>query len=1096
MKNKIKRFSKGEFKLERPDIRFSETQIFMSVSEGGVYEGSFTIENTKDGNVRGLIYPSSFRVHCLEEGFEGNPVTIHYTYDSTGLMPGHIESGKLTVVCNGGEYSLDFTAVVEKPYIMTAYGKVQSVADFKQLASQDFLEAQRLFRTRQFYDVLKYEDRRVQSLYANMRKWALDEQALEEFLVGIKQKEKIFLTLSEEKMEYENLLESQKGSIDIVKNTWGYAPIKISVFGDFLEVEDKELTTDDFVGNSYSLEYVILHDKLHAGNNYGRIHVSTTYETLTVDINVHQRGARDDMRGMSGMIAGQGLKDYLAFIAGKISMDEWAEKAIKRVEHLRELEPDNEYYMLLLAHVYLHAKRDEEAKWVLENNNYPKFMIGRKPEISAYYMFLTALLKKDTLHTNRVLEEINRVFLKHPYSWPLLCMVINLDTRFRDYNNRIRVLERQFFNGANSILMYAEAYVCFQENVPLLRKLDSFEVQILNFATKYKIITRDLALHMADLVCQQKKYDVKLLRILERAYEMYEEPRILQAICMQLIKGNKAGTEYFKWYEQAAMQEMKIAQLYEYYMMSVNPKRVKSAFPKIVYLYFLHGMNLDYKRIALLYENILTYENEDSDIYARYQDQMKAFAREQLLKRHINDSLRVIYNRFIQPNDIAPDEMSALYDICHAYVVTTKIPGMQYVVVIEKDGTVRQRVPYKGDRGTVVYLYDKEARIVWEGDNGCHYTDSIPYETRRLFYEMRYLELYKNRSGEYDERTDKGQRPVLSFETLKQYGMEKFDGQEVFLLCSKRIREQEQIEDDFLLYIAFSLLKEGYYDKALLSYLAQFYCGSTKDMKMVWRKAKEYGVHTKALAERIITQMLYSEDMFGEEAVFEDYYTGNPYFRLKQAYLAYVAQKYVVKNRILSENLIRIMVQELLQKEYLADICKVAILKYYAGKEAEEVIKRMLKKFFDEMCHKHLVFPFYLEYPQAWLKEVQLNDKILVQYATALDGKVRVCYRVQKEGVASEEYHAEALLPMYDGVYVKEFVLYEGEYLQYYFEEYADDEEIVSEKETCKKTNIVYEDGMYGRLSLISRLSREKQYESMLQTTRDKPVPMPIMVIV
>ena len=69
---------------------------------------------------------------------------------------------------------------------------------------------------------------------------------------------------------------------------------------------------------------------------------------------------------------------------------------------------------------------------------------------------------------------------------------------------------------------------------------------------------------------------------------------------------------------------------------------------------------------------------------------------------------------------------------------------MQYVVVIEKDGTVRQRVPYKGDRGTVVYLYDKEARIVWEGDNGCHYTDSIPYETRRLFYEMRYLELYKN----------------------------------------------------------------------------------------------------------------------------------------------------------------------------------------------------------------------------------------------------------------------------------------------------------------------------------------------------------------
>jgi hypothetical protein len=129
-----------------------------------------------------------------------------------------------------------------------------------------------------------------------------------------------------------------------------------------------------------------------------------------------------------------------------------------------------------------------------------------------------------------------------------------------------------------------------------------------------------------------------------------------------------------------------------------------------------------------------------------------------------------------------------------------------------------------------------------------------------------------------------------------------------------------------------------------------------------------------------------------------------------------------------------------------------------------------------------------LEYPQAWLKEVQLHDKILVQYATALDGKVRVCYRVQKEGVASEEYHAEALLPMYDGVYVKEFVLYEGEYLQYYFEEYTEEEQIVSEKETCKKSNIVYEDGMYGRLSLISRLSREKQYESMLHYKKEEKV--------
>ena len=1094
MKNKIKQFSKGEFKVEQPDIRFSTTHIHMSVGEGEVYEGSFLIENVKDGDIRGLVYPSSFRVHCLEEGFEGNPVKVNFTYDSRGLTPGQMEQGKFTVVCNGGEYELQFDVVIEKPFIMTAYGKIQTLADFKRLAIQDFSEAKSLFRSRQFYDVLKYEERRVRNLYENMRKWSLDEQALEEFLVGIKQKEKIYLTLEQDEITYDNILETQKAWIDIRKNTWGYEKITFETMGDFLEVKQQEVSTDDFVGNTYRLEYFIHADKLHSGYNYGKILVATPYETLSVQVTVHQEAKRDEMRGMKGMIAGQGLKEYLGFISGKMGVSDWSQKAIKRVDQLLELEPNSEYYQLLKAHIYLRSRREEEAKWILDNGNYSKFVIGRKPEISAYYMFLTALLKKDTLHTNRVLEEIYRVYMKHPYSWPLLCMIINLDTKYRDYNDRIRVLERQFFNGANQILLYAEAYICFQERVLLLRKLESFEVQILNFATKYHMITRELALHMADLVCQQKKYDPKMLRILERAYKMYEEPDILRAICMQLIKGNKTSSEYFRWYEMAVKQEMKIAQLYEYYMMSMNPERIQGAFPRIVYLYFLRGINLDYRRTALLYENILTYEQEDSEIYKQYFEQMKVFATEQLLKRHINDLLRVIYNRLINPNTIALDELDALYDVCHAYHITTKVKGMKFVLVIESDGSVRQRVAYKAEHGAKIYLYNKEARIVWEGDNGRRYVDSIPYETRRLFYEMRYLELCKQRKTIHATSEQMESAIELSYENLKQYGMDAFEKKDIFILCSKRVREQQEMEDDFLLHLCFELVKEGFYDKAVLTYLAQYYCGATRDMKMVWRKAKEYGVSAKALAERIITQMLFSEVMFQEEEIFEDYYAGRPYFRLKQAYLAYVSRMYVVQNRIMPADIVRIMLQELSQKEYLADICKVAILKYYVGKEVEPAMEALLQEYFAEMSRKRLVFPFYLQYPAKWLKEAQSYDKVMVDYRSLLGGKVKIVYRIlQSDEMAGEEY-AETLLPIYDGVYVKEFVLYEGETLEYYFVEDSKDKQIVSEKARCRKENIIYEDGKYGRLNLISRLSKEKQYESMLHYRKEEQVAEEIFV--
>ncbi|MBQ8802958.1 MAG: hypothetical protein IJZ53_04915 [Tyzzerella sp.] len=1087
MKNKIKQFSKGDFKLEQPDIRFSETQILMSVSEGEVYQGSFLIENQKDGNIRGLVYPSSFRVHCIEQGFEGNPVKVNFTYDSTGLVPGQMEQGKFTVVCNGGEYDLAFTAVVEKPYIMTSCGKVQSLSDFKKLAAADFTEARRLFRTRQFYDILKYEDRRIRNLYENMRKWSLDEQALEEFLVGIKQKEKIFLTLSEEECEFRDVLEAQKIRVEITKNTWGYAPIRIRCVGDFLQVNQTEITTEDFVGNTYRLEYIIQKEKLHAGYNYGKIEFITPYETLTLSVNVHQSVTHDDLHGMTGMIAGQALKEYLACLSGRMPLGEWAEKALKHVSQLRDLEPDNEYYMLLQAHIYLRGRREEEAKWILENGNFPRFAIGRKPEINAYYLFLTALLRKETLYTNKVLEELNRMYMKSLHSWPLLCMIINLDPKYKDYSDRLRVLERQFFNGANRVLLYAEAYICFQEKVLLLRKLDSFEMQILNFATKYKMLTRELALRLADLACQQKSYDKKLLRILERAYSMYEEPRLLHAICMQLIKGNKTGVQYFTWYQKAVEQEMKLAQLYEYYMMSMNPQRVKGAFPKIVYLYFLHGINLDYKRTALLYENILLYEDEQSEIYGQYKEQIKAFAWEQLMERHINDSLRVIYNRFINEKEITLDGLDALYDICHAYRVTTKMRGMKYVLVIEKDGSVRQRVAYRGEEGAKVYLYDKDARIVWEGDNGLHYADSIPYETRRLLYEMKFLEMCKMRMTTKKETEQDGPSGEVSFENIKRYGMKAFDTQEIFLLCSKRIREQENMEDDFLLYLSFELLKDGLYDKALLNYLAHFYCGATCDMKMVWQKAREYGVRTKGLAERIITQMIFSEVMFQEEEIFEDYYAGKPYFRLKQAYLAYVSRLYVVKNRTITERVVRIMIKEFLAKEYLADICKIAILKYYAGKEVDSDLASMLKEYLCEMSEKRMVFPFYLDYEGEFLREIQLHDKVMVEYRSELGGKVKIHYNIQKEDSESE-YHTETLLPMYENVYVKEFVLYEGEHLSFYFEEKTQEEQLISEKAICRKKHTAVAVGKYGKLNQMMYLPEAERLSEMLRYKREEHV--------
>ena len=67
--------------------------------------------------------------------------------------------------------------------------------------------------------------------------------------------------------------------------------------------------------------------------------------------------------------------------------------------------------------------------------------------------------------------------------------------------------------------------------------------------------------------------------------------------------------------------------------------------------------------------------------------------------------------------------------------------------------------------------------------------------------------------------------------------------------------------------------------------------------------------------------------VFAEAAIFEDYYAEGAYFRLQQAYLAYMSREYVTENRKISKSVIDIICREFEKGEEVIDICKIAVLK-------------------------------------------------------------------------------------------------------------------------------------------------------------------------
>ena len=1073
MKDKIKHFSKGDFQIKKPNVIFPETNLILKIGEGELYKGSFVIENQADGDIRGLVYPSSFRMQCREPGFQGSPVIIHFEYDGRGLKPGHVEQGVFTVVCNGGEFEIGFTAIIEKPFVMTSQGKIQNLRGFKKLAYTDFEEAKKIFKSREFYELIKYEPVKMKNLYDNMRKWNLDAMGMEEFLVGIKQKEMIYLSLDLKERSYKDIEGVCKDSIRIKKNTWGFLSFKIYTDCEFVELDLSHASTNDFQGMYLDVPYTILSTKLHGGKNLGNIIIETPFTKLYYNIEVDNSKLENKNHRREEYIYAYLMKNYIRYESGMLGKYDWIQKSMQQIQQLQGMDSDNQFYKLLQAHLYLLEEEFDEAKWILESYNYNKFAVGRNSELDAYYIYLMTLQKRDYNYTKKVIDDLQKYYLKNPKSYKILCMLIQVDPYYNDYYERKNALENQFNLGTCSTLVYIETYKCFRDKCTNLKRLGNFEIQILNFAVKYKLMTEELALYTANLATQQKVFDHRVFQILEESYRMFPDVMILTAICTILIKGNLVGERYFKWYALGVNEDIKLAKLFEYYMDSINPIQ-KKPLPRTVLLYFAHGNNLNYEKNALLYANIITYEREGSELYQCYAEAMKIFTMQQLELRRINENLKKLYKTFVSDNEMNTEKIKAIYDITHSYLVTTKVKNIKYVLVIAEDGGVYQKIPYT-EYGAKVVLDSPDDILAWEANDGAIYIGSIKYQTERLFHEKKYIDMCKKRLDVMNLNAEEQEEVPLTFEALYEKGVDYFEEHKVLAMCTKMLKDNFK-EDDYLTYILFTLFKREHYDKSTLQYLSAFYCGTTRNMKEIWQAARDYEVNVHKLSERIISQMLFSEVIFGEEEIFEDYYKNGGYFRLEEAYIAYISREYLVKNKLISAQLIHIIMTELFNQRNMTDVVKIACLKYFSTHEynKDEII--VLKRCMQELCEKQIYFDFYQYYGEEWLREVQLWDKTLITYTAQMGGKVKLIYQLLPKNKESVEYESEVLLPVFESIYVKKFLVFEDEILRYYFKETLGDSVIKSEKfiHEVKPTQSYH--GKYGRLNeIVNKVEQREQ---------------------
>jgi len=272
-----------------------------------------------------------------------------------------------------------------------------------------------------------------------------------------------------------------------------------------------------------------------------------------------------------------------------------------------------------------------------------------------------------------------------------------------------------------------------------------------------------------------------------------------------------------------------------------------------------------------------------------------------------------------------------------------------------------------------------------------------------------------------------------AYEMLHLYGYDTIGNAYRVTICSYRITDTDYDEDEFLLGLAGDTFISGKYNDVILSYLCRYYNGPTKHMALIWKAAKEFDIDTFDMEERIITQMLYSTDYVEQiDAIYEDYCKKGGKDLIYMAYLSYFANLYLVKDAVVSEQIFLQIEHRILLHQEVIDVHNYALLKYYSeiGTLTDGQYKIADVLLAEYTCH-NIYFAFYKQLDERLVMKYYLQDKYFVEYHTQPGTRVGISYYINGENL-----HEEELSEVYDGIFVKTFVLFFGDKLSYYITEF------------------------------------------------------------
>lgn len=1148
MRARIGQIAAGRFNGTKPILVFSEETIDLSVIEGRSEAGSFVIESTNQIKICGIVYSTNPRMECLNPHFEGEKVRIRYQFNSKGLTEGDTCEGKFVIVCNQIEYSLSFCARITRLYAEASTGAVKSLDDFTRLAASNWDEAYHLFYNRNFLNTIPYDNVYERLTYEGFACARPSGQNMEEFLIGVNKKQPVSISVDKSEEIFMASKEPQSGCFTITKDNWGYTEIRLRTDCEFIKLSKPVLTLDDFIGKTYLYEYIIDASAMHAGRNFGRIYIDGVYQSFTIDITA---GVRDDDGSISDIAVTKDIKEcmvgimelYTSFRLKRIVTGVWANETISILNHLHALMPDEHMYELMKAQAFIINRQRQEAKWILDDFKHSN--PDKKAPIWGYYLYLMTLLEREPSYVDNMTHEVELIFYENPDSVLLFWVLLFLrDQYFDDSAGKLKDIKYWVLRGCSSPYLYIEAYYLISQDPYLIKELSVFELRILSWAVKEKALTKELAGAIFEAVDLAGGFDNRVYELLTAAYEICPEAEYVGIICSYLIKGHKNDTCFHKWFELGIENKLRLTGLYESYLITMDDRQI-SPVPKIIQMYFSFDNKLPYRKLAVLYNNIIAAKETEPEVYHKYRKAMGRFAMDQAQLRHIDDNLAVLYEDMLELGFINEELSAAFSDIIYTHKLIVFDKRIVRAIIYQNEMKEPQIVPVT-DQCAYFELFSNDYVILFEDSRGYRYVKSISYRLQRLMDAEKYLDRCISLSPDrpqyivshfkhvrdysdftkndlklfkpvfYSESFSDSYKAVMGYRILKycqlhdyedyvrpflqsinfdtlqkdarkylidmlvsnrlyekaydmamEYGIDMLAAASKVVLCENALKVQHA-DDDFMVQLAISAFKTGKYSDLVLKYLCENYTGPTDELINLWHAADKFSISSMKLDERILEQGIYTQiEPEKISDIFMEYYKRAGNEKLILAYISLVAHGYLHSGGCKADFIFDIIEKRFIGNRTLNDACQLALLKHFAEKtditQAELEIEDTLLKYY---IYNNMYFDFFARLDYRLLEKYFLYDKAFLQYESTPGAHVVLHYSRDEDG---EEFNSEDMVEMYDGIYVKTFVIFFGELIRYYITEEHDNSIEVKESNRLTCNNIPG-DNDHSRYNLINEM--------------------------